>query len=101
MQMLDEDALDVGLARTPLSRPSKATLMPLERDRFVVALPREHPLARRSSLRLAHLAEQPFVMYTGGGCAGSRDDGALPVCRPSSDRGPTGEPVAHTARIGG
>jgi DNA-binding transcriptional LysR family regulator len=70
LQMLGEDALDVGLVRTPLLQPSAATLVPLERDCFIAALPRAHPLVNRSALALADLADESFIMYTQTGGAG-------------------------------
>ncbi|QHJ01711.1 LysR family transcriptional regulator [Xylophilus rhododendri] len=70
MQQIVGDELDVGLVRTPLLESSTARLLPLERDCFVAALPRGNALAARAELRLADLAEQPFVMYTRAFAAG-------------------------------
>lgn len=63
MQMLDEEALDVGLVRTPLLRRANAELLQLEHDQFVAALPRAHPLAGEGPMPLAGLAQERFVMY--------------------------------------
>lgn len=71
MHMLEEDALDVGLVRTPLINPAMAALLPLERDRFVAAIPRGYHLATTSPLRLLDLAEQPFLMNTTGSALGA------------------------------
>jgi DNA-binding transcriptional LysR family regulator len=70
VQMVEEDALDVGLVRTPLLRSSTATLVPLERDQFIVALPRGNRLANKALLALGDLAEEPFIMYTRTEAAG-------------------------------
>jgi DNA-binding transcriptional LysR family regulator len=64
LRMLDDEVLDVGLVRTPLLQPSGATLVPLERDCYIAALPRAHPLANKSTLMLADLADESFIMYT-------------------------------------
>lgn len=64
LEMLNEEALDVGIVRTPLLQSHAATLHTLQRDRFVVALPRAHPLAAQQSLRLADLAGEAFIMYS-------------------------------------
>lgn len=64
MTMLHEEALDVGIVRTPLLQSHAAALHTLQRDRFLVALPSTHPLAVSRSIRLARLAGEPFVMYS-------------------------------------
>lgn len=70
LQQLEDHGLDVGLVRTPLLRTTAATLIPLERDEFIVALPRGHALAGKGPLRLAELANESFVMYGAGAAAG-------------------------------
>lgn len=70
LAMLHEEALDIGIVRTPLLQSHSATLHTLQRDRFVVALPAAHPLAVRTTLRLADLAGEPFVMYSAAEAAG-------------------------------
>jgi len=70
LDQLEDHTLDIGLVRTPLLRATTATVLPLENDQFVVALPRGHQLAERGSLRLAQLAAEPFVMYSATPAAG-------------------------------
>lgn len=70
LQQLEDHGLDVGLVRTPLLGTTAATLVPLERDEFIVALPRGHALAGRGPLRLGDLAAESFVMYGAGAAAG-------------------------------
>lgn len=70
VQMVEEDRLDVGLVRTPLLHSSTATLVPLEQDRFIAALPRNHRLANAGQLALADLADEPFIMYNRTEAAG-------------------------------
>lgn len=80
VQLLEEDALDVGLVRTPLLRSSTATLVPLERDRFVAALPRANRIVSKGPLALSDLAEESFVMYTRTEAAGLHN-AALLACQ--------------------
>ena len=67
---LQEESLDVGIVRTPLLQSHGATLLTLQRDRFVVALLASHPLAARPTVRLADLSGEPFVMYSAAEAAG-------------------------------
>lgn len=64
VQMVERGDADVGLVRFPIGRVCKARILPVERDRFVVAIPVRHPLARRRRLALSELAEESFVMYS-------------------------------------
>ena len=70
MQQVEDNALDIGLVRTPLLQATTATLAPLENDVFVAALPRGHVLGAHGSLRLSDLANEAFVMYAAGSAAG-------------------------------
>lgn len=70
LEMLNEEALDIGIVRTPLLQSHAATLHTLQRDSFVVALPRAHPLAAQESLRLADLAGEAFIMYSASDATG-------------------------------
>lgn len=63
LRWITEEALDVGLVRTPLLSTGDIALSLLQTDRFVAALPAHHPLAARTSLELGMLAREPFVMY--------------------------------------
>lgn len=70
LEMLNEEALDVGIVRTPLLQSHAATLHTLQRDCFVVALPGSHPLAAQESLPLAGLAGEAFIMYSAADATG-------------------------------
>jgi DNA-binding transcriptional LysR family regulator len=70
VQLVEEDRLDVGLVRTPLLHSSTATLVPLEQDRFIAALPRNHRLVNVGQLALSDLANEPFIMYNRAEAAG-------------------------------
>lgn len=79
LEMLNEEALDVGIVRTPLLQSHPATLLTLQRDHFLAALPKAHPLADKAGLSLADLAREPFVMYGAAEAAGLRA-AALAAC---------------------
>jgi DNA-binding transcriptional LysR family regulator len=63
LQQLEDKALDVGLVRLPLLQASSATLVQLERDVYIAALPRGNPLANKGLLKLSDMAGEAFVMY--------------------------------------
>lgn len=52
--------LEVGLACGPIDEPGIVEHV-LAEDRFVAALPRQHPLAAKKRLKLRDVAEEPFV----------------------------------------
>ena len=79
LQWLDEEALDVGLVRTPLLRHSGATLLPLEHDGFVAALPRGNALAGKGRCP-AELAGERFIMYAADEAAGLHS-AAMSACQ--------------------
>ena len=82
MQQLEDRSLDIGLVRVPLLQSSRATLVSLERDHYIAALPRVNTLAVNGSstgagastgaspLRLSDMAAEPFVMYAPTHAAG-------------------------------
>ncbi len=70
MQQLEDNTLDIGLVRVPLLHPSKATLVPLQREDYIAALPRGNPLADKGLLKLADMAGEPFIMYAPTHAAG-------------------------------
>ena len=70
MQMLEDNALDIGLVRSPLLQPSKATLVQLQQDEYIAALPRGNSLTEKRLLHLSDLADQSFIMYAPTHAAG-------------------------------
>lgn len=54
---------DVGLVRLPLMERHSLDVDVIEHDVLVAAVPVSNPLASRTDLRLADLADQPFVMF--------------------------------------
>jgi DNA-binding transcriptional LysR family regulator len=63
LSALADDRIDVGLLRPPVQAPD-LSLRPVSHDALCAALPGGHPLAQRSRLSLADLAEEPFVLYS-------------------------------------
>lgn len=56
-------SLDVGLVRFPVLHHGVFQFTPLEKDEFVVAVSTHSELAQLSSIPLAQLATEPFIMY--------------------------------------
>lgn len=54
--------IDLAFARLD-SGPASARITPVLVEQMVVALPNEHPLARKTSIRLAELAHEDFVLF--------------------------------------
>lgn len=55
--------LDVGLVRYPLLENHRFRLAPLDDDEFVLAVPSDSKLAKKSSIPLSAAAEEGFIMY--------------------------------------
>lgn len=77
LQMIEGGELDIGLVRTPLIQSTKASLLTLEDDEFVVALPSSSPLAGKPDLGLFDLKEEPFIMYSATEASGFRSAAML------------------------
>ncbi|MCV7226941.1 LysR substrate-binding domain-containing protein [Mycolicibacterium komossense] len=58
--------IDVALLRPPVVHPG-VTTMAIRRDRLLVALPADHPLAGSTELRPADLRDADFVVHAGHG----------------------------------
>ena len=62
MAGLVDGLIDIGLVRSPAPNyPSVATVI-VQDNHYVAALPENHPKARKVNLRLADLADEPFIM---------------------------------------
>ncbi|MGH8171235.1 MAG: LysR family transcriptional regulator [Steroidobacteraceae bacterium] len=55
--------IDAAFVRPPLPAERGLTLVLLEREPLVVAVPSGHPLARRRQVDLAALAQETFILY--------------------------------------
>lgn len=62
LQRLDEHELDVALVRYPILQASAALITPLQREPLVLAVRHDSPLAAHSSLRLAELGDEAFII---------------------------------------
>lgn len=61
--LLQSGDIDLAFARLEGELGSGIKSMPLLEDRLAVALPKDHPLASRSRIRLSSLSEEDFVMF--------------------------------------
>ncbi|WP_421707698.1 LysR substrate-binding domain-containing protein [Algihabitans sp.] len=55
--------LDVGLLHPPVAQPADFESRSLGLDPFCAALPADHRLARRTSLRFSDIAQEPLVLF--------------------------------------
>jgi DNA-binding transcriptional LysR family regulator len=63
LDLLAERAVDLGIIYYPWNSAVPYTPLPLERDRLVAALSLDHPLAKKQSLKLRDLADEPFITH--------------------------------------
>jgi DNA-binding transcriptional LysR family regulator len=61
---LEANRIDIGIVRVPLTSRSNIRYLTVERDTFVVALPAGHRLAKKKTLSLHDIANEPFIHYT-------------------------------------
>jgi DNA-binding transcriptional LysR family regulator len=61
--LIQSGDIDLAFARLEGELGTGIKSFPLREDRLAVALPRRHPLAEKSRIRLAALAEEDFVMF--------------------------------------
>ncbi len=55
--------LDVAFVLSGIRQERAGRFRPIHSERFLVALPEEHPLARLRALRAKHLAREPIVLF--------------------------------------
>ncbi len=78
LEMLREGTLDIGLLALPLHEDSLKTQLLFE-EPFVLAVPEDHPLARRTApLTVADLEDQSLLLLEDGHCL---RDQALELCQ--------------------
>lgn len=63
VEALIAGSLDIGITRLPRSRES-LQLTRIWSEPFMVAMPRDHPLAAKALLTVEDLSEQPFINYS-------------------------------------
>ena len=63
---LDAGAIDLALLRPPVEHPGVRTST-VRRDRLIVALPADHPLAVVDHLRVTDLRDEDFIAHAGQG----------------------------------
>jgi DNA-binding transcriptional LysR family regulator len=59
---LEERSIDVGYLRLPIVA-KHLTITPVHREPFALLLPANHPLAKKKTLDLSALHDEPFVSY--------------------------------------
>jgi DNA-binding transcriptional LysR family regulator len=64
IESLEANRIDIGIVRVPLTSRSNIRYLTVERDTFVVALPAGHRLAKKKTLSLHDIANEPFIHYT-------------------------------------
>ncbi|MBO3277391.1 LysR family transcriptional regulator [Pseudomonas schmalbachii] len=64
LRRLDEHTLDVALVRFPVLESTSASITLLQRERLVLAVSSDSPLATRDEVEIAELAELPFIIYS-------------------------------------
>jgi DNA-binding transcriptional LysR family regulator len=60
---LEDETIDLGILRLPIANP-KVSYEILRTEEFVLAVPRDHPLADRTSVALETLFDESFVMFS-------------------------------------
>jgi len=80
MDELEQEQMDVGVVRIPVSSGSGIRLTTLQTETFVLAVARSHPLADQSNVKLKDLAEEEFILYAGSDAPGLRM-AALHACQ--------------------
>lgn len=72
MEQLEDEALDVGVVRIPVSSHAGTRMLVLQTEQFVLAMPKAHPMAQQQSLKLRDLSQEGFILYTAANAAGLR-----------------------------
>lgn len=63
LRALEEDRLDIGFVR-PLHAAGPLRYQRVQREPMLLAIPAQHPLARKRKVRMEDLAGQPLIMYS-------------------------------------
>lgn len=60
---LRDGMLDIGILIPPLEQAEDVEQALFDRDRLCMAIPKDHPLSKRSELTLVDLADEPFILW--------------------------------------
>ncbi len=80
MQEIQDETLDIGVVRIPVSIGSNIRLATLQTETFVLAVPKNHALADHPTVRLQDLSEEGFILYSAGDAPGLRT-AAIHACQ--------------------
>ena len=81
LELLAAGKIDVGFVRLPVENaPESLAVRPILREPLILALPKRHPLARRSKVPVRALAREPFVLFPRHAAPGLYDQIAA-ICR--------------------
>jgi DNA-binding transcriptional LysR family regulator len=80
LEALQQGRLDAAFIRPPIRASGLIAFEALASEAMMVAVPLGHPLARRKSVVLADLADEPFIAYPRRHGAGL-SDGVIAECR--------------------
>lgn len=69
---LEDDSLDIGVVRIPVSSKAACTMLSLQVEPFVLAVPGSHRLASSTTCNLSDLADEEFILYAPGDANGLR-----------------------------
>lgn len=74
--IFDEDDIDVSILATPLHLESSKAIL-LGTEEYAIALPPNHPFAKKESLKLSDLKNEDFIVSIGGKALSCFDPDAL------------------------
>ncbi|MBB5046207.1 DNA-binding transcriptional LysR family regulator [Rhodopseudomonas rhenobacensis] len=73
LALIESAALDIAFLRLPLMTQHRLEIASVYKERHVLLLPAEHPLAKQSSIRPRDLHNAPFIMYSRHNAPGYHD----------------------------
>ncbi|UAL29551.1 LysR family transcriptional regulator [Nocardioides rotundus] len=95
---VEEGRFDLAVLRGEAPEGARVAVSRLRRERLVVAVPEDHPLADADAIEPAALADEPFVTYPAHERSAMHDV-VLSVCRDAGFRPPSVLEVQETATI--
>ncbi len=96
-QALLDGHIDLALLRPPVDHPD-LVLGTLRRERFIVALPEGHRLAKRKRLRLADLRDEDFIVHPAHGRS-VMSGAVLAMCREAGFEPRVRQEVGETSTL--